>query len=206
VNLRLVIIVSLTLIFLLLAGAGWLLFGQSAEGELTSSRDVAPASIPPSTAPMSPLPEEATADSRSVLSQDEPPQSVAQVLEGLRTTFVAQADPDPILSRELERALERTLALTTDRSRFDIESIACRGYTCQVLSIDRIPPFPHVRGPPDLRQGWGAVLDKTMHQLKDSGIQNPHTGAPIGNVRLEELVMGEGMGQGFSSALMGFSP
>lgn len=82
--------------------------------------------------------------------------------------FVDQPDTDPVLSRELEASLQRSMDYQLDMSRFELQSVTCRSSSCQILTIDRTP---------EPKKGWPIVLVAMRNQLKDGFVRHPRTGA-----------------------------
>lgn len=185
-------------LILLVAGAWWVLTDKkSQESSAASNREAPPLSAPP--VPLPALPVVGRGKSDPVGSLDKPLQNTAQEQRKSTTEvalkFAGRANPDPALSKELEREIQYALDTSLDHGRFEVESIVCRGYKCQIVSVDRTPP-PVGAGPTDFRQGWGPNLTKMLHTLKDAWIQNPSTGARIGKPELEQLELlfsGEGI-------------
>jgi hypothetical protein len=50
-------------------------------------------------------------------------------------SFSEQADVDPILSWELQTMVQRSIDTVLDRNLFEVDSVTCRGSTCQILSF-----------------------------------------------------------------------
>jgi hypothetical protein len=85
-------------------------------------------------------------------------------------SFMDQADPDPALSRELETWLLRSVDTNLDRDSYEVESITCRGNSCQILSIGR-----RANGGP----AWSKVFAPILSDLGDASIRHPATQAEL---------------------------
>lgn len=68
---------------------------------------------------------------------NEVPPAASEAWSPSTLEFVEQADPDPALSQELESVVQRTLDAKLDRSQYDVESVKCRGNSCQMRSAAR---------------------------------------------------------------------
>lgn len=101
---------------------------------------------------------------------NEVPPAASEAWSPSTLEFVEQADPDPALSRELESVVQRIVDAKLDRSQYEVESVKCRGNSCQILSAAR----SSAGGPP-----WPAVLGPIMRQLSEAPARNPSTGADL---------------------------
>jgi hypothetical protein len=90
--------------------------------------------------------------------------------------FAEQADTDPALSRTIEYWIQKSMGVNLDRSRFDVDSLKCRGKKCQISAHDRQP---------GAEKGWNFVVVKLLRDLNDAPILNPATGMQIGRPQVE---------------------
>lgn len=109
-------------------------------------------------------PEPGTQEASSVAS----PTAPAERRE--KREFEARADMDPALSRELQTVVQRSVDATLDRSRMDMESLICRGNSCQILFTPQAGDAA-ARGMPEV----SAIL----RDLNEASVQNPSTGAQL---------------------------
>jgi hypothetical protein len=158
---------------------------DSSEGEapyaLADSRSYIDKARPASAIPASPVIAE---NKSSKSSTDAVPISHALPVSAMWSAktleFAEQADSDPILSREIEYVIQRSVDSTLDRSRYDVHSIKCRGQSCQVLVVDRAP----VAG---TAKGWPQIVGEVLRGLHDAAIRAPATGAKLGRPMLQGI-------------------
>lgn len=93
-------------------------------------------------------------------------------------------DPDPAVSSELERAIQRAVGGSLDRGRFDLDAVICRANVCQIFVTDLTAPPVRERPDPG---AWGPVTADLRVQLADIAIPNPRTGATVGNPQLKQI-------------------
>lgn len=96
--------------------------------------------------------------------------------------FADQSDPDPTLSRAIEVAVQMAVDTALDRSRYDLHSIACRGPSCQIVSVERASGT----GTP-----WSMTVATIMRDLSAAAIRHPSTGMEL-KPRLQLLEQGMG--------------
>lgn len=183
------IIMGILVLVLLGAGAWWALADKDSQEVNASALGNAPP--PPTVPPLPTLPVEGTRKNESVASPDKPPQDAVQAEDKTTTEkfallFAGRANPDPALSKELEREVLYALDASVDHARFDVESVICREYMCQIVSFDRmmLPVDPRSLDP---HQGWGSILKKVLFELKDTDMQNARTGARISLPRVRQI-------------------
>jgi hypothetical protein len=99
-------------------------------------------------------------------TEDAPRTQVAWPATAL--AFADKPDPDPALSRELKYWTQRSMAELLDKDRFELQSVECRGNSCQLLTVDRAL---------SQEMGWGVVINEMFDQLKkDALVRHPRTG------------------------------
>jgi hypothetical protein len=84
--------------------------------------------------------------------------------------FGEQVDTDQALSRDLETAVLRSIDANLDQSKYDVQSVKCRGNTCQILSVEQTPSAART---------WPAVFVPILRDLSESSVWNSSTGTPM---------------------------
>jgi hypothetical protein len=141
----------------------------------TDSASAGASSALPSPSPATPV----VVNSISSNAETAPPASAPPPhWDFLAKRFAARPDPDPLLSRKLESAIQEFAKLGLDPNRFEVPSIICRGEMCQIISVDRTP---------GLENGWLGTFGKIFPHFQNAPVSNPNTGAELGAPWLERV-------------------
>jgi len=157
------------------AGIFWLLAnraGTPANSDATEIPDEATVvRLPPPPIPAEPLAVESVSTAKP--PDESPPVAPAAAPrpwpQAVRS-FIDEVDPDPTLSRELERTVQSFLDSRLSRDTYEVESVTCRGSTCQILSVG------------DSESGgptWSEVFAPILRDMSAASTQNPNTGAEL---------------------------
>jgi hypothetical protein len=167
------------------AGGWWVLSSRSSQDNAapagpSSSRNSTEEVSRASTAPPAPV----VVDSNSSNSHAEEPPRGAATLPSAAVwpehilKFAAREDTDPTLSKEIEYWIQQSINSIPESGSYDIQSIKCRAYNCQILSVNRASAAGN---------GWAPVLSKVLQKLDASSIRNPSTGVQLGQPMLESI-------------------
>lgn len=172
-------------IALLGAGAWWFLSSsrpqEGEESQLSIPHQPQPSieEVVPDLAP----PVDVLDEGGEILSEEQspmpksPPPSVVWSKDAL--AFLDRPNPDPVVSSEIEYAIQRSISSRLDTTRYDAHAIDCRGRECQILLVDRAP----------MPSGSGASAIATiMRDLSEGSIQIPSTGDPLGAPTLQSFM------------------
>lgn len=99
-------------------------------------------------------------------------------------------DPEAALSTELEYIIQRTVDATFDRAKYGVQSITCRGVSCEVRFADL-----------GTSQGSEAtaVLRTLYRDLRTASFVNPDTGVEL---QLKALELRQGSGENAVNAFL----
>ncbi len=165
--------IAIAAIALLGAGAWWVMSrGDTQETAIPNEYQPSDPFSVVDVSPLSPQPAVIEGGSDSSRADEVPSTASAPAPVELpeKREFESRVDFDPALSRELETVVRRTLDAKLDRTRLDVESLICRGNSCQIL----FAPQPHAAG----RGGMSAV-STILRDLDDADIRNPSTGVQL---------------------------
>lgn len=166
---------SIAVAALVLAGIGaaWVISRGNDGGPLVDTEDQT--LVTPGVVHVNPLDRQAevTDVSPSTNLTDETPGttvSSAPVDRPERRAFEERGDSNPALSLELETAVRNSLDTTLDRSKLDLESLICRGESCQVI----LAPQPQTPW-----SGGMSAVSALLRDLHERPARDPGTGADL---------------------------
>lgn len=94
--------------------------------------------------------------------------------------FADQPDSAPLLSREIEYQIQKSIDINIDARKFEVQPIMCRGAICQILARPKEPNAEN--------SAWGPVLATMLKDLTDTPVLNPATGMKLGAPYLRAMV------------------
>lgn len=171
-NLRKSSIVVGTLV--VLGGGAWLVIPRQEIQEPVVSNDGQPSdtSNVVDVAPATPRPAVIEGDSDTNRTEATP--TTANVPPPVerpeKREFESRIDSDPALSRELEFVVQRSLDAKLDRSRMELESLVCRGNSCQILLRPQSPTAG---------SGGMSTVSSLLRDLQAAPARHPGTGADL---------------------------
>ena len=84
--------------------------------------------------------------------------------------FSQRTDSDPVLSRELEYAIQKSIDAQPRTNGYEVQSLKCRAAECLIFTVDRLAT----------QEGkWSSALGNTFGTLSNAAIRHPGTGVQL---------------------------
>jgi hypothetical protein len=115
----------------------------------------------------------ATKTGETPVEQPKPATSEAQNASWIQRTaarFAHTADPDPQLSRELEQVVQLASRYALETNRYELQSMKCRGNTCQMAIVDNKP---------NVDQPVASTIGRLLAEMEKGSARNPTTGETL---------------------------
>jgi hypothetical protein len=171
--------ITLALIAIALGAAAWVLLSKrhTEQDANSSAATESKGAVQQAVLPAPAIPSSDVSDSNSESRKEESPPPVNAAPKTISwpdstLRFADQADTDPLLSREIEYQIQRSIDTNIDARKFKVEPVKCRGTSCQILAS--------AREPGEFRSAWGLVLGTMLKDLTDTPVLNPSTGIRLG--------------------------